>query len=526
MKTKIIITILSALVIFCFFLVVALLDRDDKTDKKSETTKTTVQATNNKSIASTPDQKATSSVSNLSKIVDTGQTKCSNDSTQISCPSRGSFSGQDAQYSSNQPSYQDNGDGTVTDLVTGLMWAKNAGEKVSYEAAVKNAKGYDLAGYDDWRVPTIKELYTLINFNGEDINPTNTSTAELTPFIDTNYFDFEYGNTSAGERIIDSQWVTSSKYVSTVMNSQECFFGVNFADGRIKCYPTGGDRSKGYFARYVRGSSYGDNNFSDNEDGTITDRATELIWQQNDSQKGMKWKEALAYCEELSFAEHNDWRLPNAKELQGIVDYTRSPDTTDSPALDPLFVSTQITNEAGSKDWPFYWTGTTHINEGNLRAAAYISFGRAMGNMNGKWIDVHGAGSQRSDPKIGSASDYPTGRGPQGDAIRINNYVRCVRGGAKLLAVNEISDLNSDSYPANAELESSTPSVPSSSQSSPGPQNSGSLQGPPPEAVSACNNKSSGSSCSFSGIQGTISGQCRSINNQLACVPEGAPPMR
>ncbi|MFI3281819.1 MAG: hypothetical protein R3Y44_07615, partial [Rikenellaceae bacterium] len=43
------------------------------------------------------------------------------------------------------------------------------------------------------------------------------------------------------------------------------------------------------------------------------------------------------------------------------------------------------------------------------------------------WIDVHGAGSQRSDPKSGDASIYASGNGPQGDAIRINNYVRLVR---------------------------------------------------------------------------------------------------
>jgi hypothetical protein len=42
-------------------------------------------------------------------------------------------------------------------------------------------------------------------------------------------------------------------------------------------------------------------------------------------------------------------------------------------------------------------------------------------------MDVHGAGAQRSDPKTGDASDYPQGHGPQGDVIRINNYVRCVR---------------------------------------------------------------------------------------------------
>jgi hypothetical protein len=44
-------------------------------------------------------------------------------------------------------------------------------------------------------------------------------------------------------------------------------------------------------------------------------------------------------------------------------------------------------------------------------------------------MDVHGAGSQRSDPKSGDPSKFPHGRGPQGDVIRIYNFVRCVRGG-------------------------------------------------------------------------------------------------
>jgi hypothetical protein len=42
-------------------------------------------------------------------------------------------------------------------------------------------------------------------------------------------------------------------------------------------------------------------------------------------------------------------------------------------------------------------------------------------------VDVHGAGAQRSDPKSGNAAMFPHGRGPQGDVIRISNYVRLVR---------------------------------------------------------------------------------------------------
>jgi hypothetical protein len=63
-----------------------------------------------------------------------------------------------------------------------------------------------------------------------------------------------------------------------------------------------------------------------------------------------------------------------------------------------------------------------------------VAFGESLGWMQGvggeyQLLDVHGAGSQRSDPKSGDASRYPHGRGPQGDVIRILNFVRPVRGG-------------------------------------------------------------------------------------------------
>ena len=367
-------------------------------------------------------------------VVDTAQEKCYDNSQEIACPQLGeAFYGQDAQYQGIQPAYQDNGDGTVTDLNTGLMWQQDPGDKMTYEEAVANASSVNLAGYDDWRLPTIKELYSLILFSGTD--PAPESVEPAVPFIDTNYFDFEYGDISAGERIIDAQYWSSTEYVATTMNQDATVFGVNFADGRIKGYPrdTGpqGQPMK-QFVRYVRGNSdYGVNNFVDNGDGTITDTATGLMWSENDSGKGMDWEDALAWVQqnnEENYLGHNDWRLPNAKELQSIVDYTRSPQTTNSAAIDPVFKVTSIIDERGEMNYPFYWTSTTHVDAaGGGGGAVYIAFGEAFGYMSNSWIDVHGAGAQRSDPKSGDPADYPYGRGPQGDAIRIYNYVRCVR---------------------------------------------------------------------------------------------------
>ncbi|QHI70920.1 DUF1566 domain-containing protein [Tichowtungia aerotolerans] len=370
-------------------------------------------------------------------IVDTGQIRCYDDRTEIEFPKVGnSWSGQDAQYAGNQPSYKDHSDGTVSDLGAGLMWTQDPGEKKTWTEAVAGAEKCKTGGYDDWRLPTIKELYSLVNFSGIDPDP--RSATGTVPFIDTDFFKFQYGKEEDGDRIIDSQWATSTIYEGKVMRGARAMFGVNFADGRIKGYPVDdmpGCGAKTFYVIYVRGNEkYGQNDFVDNGDGTVTDRATGLTWMQADSGKGMDWEEALEYAEKMKFAGHDDWRLPNAKELQSIVDYSRCPDTTDSAAIDPVFQCSEITNEAGQKDFGHYWSSTTHVGRDGSRAA-YIAFGRALGYMKGRqtgqssWMDVHGAGAQRSDQKTGDESQLPQDHGPQGDVQRINNMVRLVRGG-------------------------------------------------------------------------------------------------
>ncbi len=365
-------------------------------------------------------------------IVDTNQQHCyGSGGGSMRAPSPGrKLYGQDAQYNGNKPSYTDNGNGTVTDNVTGLMWVKDPGDKVSNGQATTGAASCRVGGYSDWRLPTIKELYSLIDFSG------GMGHRPAKPYLDNDYFEFRFGNTGAGERSIDSQYWSASQYVGTTMRGNATVFGVNFADGRIKGYPKSGRgrRKRTQFVRYVRGNTaYGHNDFTDNGDGSVTDRATGLMWAKIDSGKGLNWEQALAYAENLELAGHSDWRLPNAKELQSIVDYTRAPKAgrngTKAPAIDPIFGIT--------KPESYFWTSTSHLERpgrhmGN--AAVYIAFGRAMGYMgrpgssgSKTFMDVHGAGAQRSDPKTGDPSRFPTGRGPQGDDIRIYNYVRPVR---------------------------------------------------------------------------------------------------
>ncbi len=383
-------------------------------------------------------------------IVDTDVQDFYDNTAIISAPSVGQpFYGQDATYSGNQPSYTDNGDGTITDNVTGLMWQQDMGSKISYSDAFIKTDTITLGGYSDWRVPTIKELYSLILFTGQVSN-----TQAISMFIDTNYFQQPIGDTTIGEREIDAQTWSSTQYVGLTMGGDTTVFGVNFVDGRIKGYPkyeppVGTVPMTMYF-RMVRGNtSYGINDFIDNGDGTITDNATGLMWQQADDGASRDWENALSYAENLTLAGNSDWRLPNAKELQSIVDYTRSPQTTSSPAVDPIFSTTQINDPDGNPgQYPYFWTGTSHLDGVNpYSGAVYIAFGEAQGKMFGNLMDVHGAGAQRSDPKTGSPSNYPQFFGPQGDVQYVFNYVRCVRDVSGTNSINENININFNIYP-------------------------------------------------------------------------------
>ena len=419
-------------------------------------------------------------------IVDTAQTSCYNTNSVIAAPSAGQpYDGQDAQIYGNQPGYTRSGDSrTVHDNNTGLTWMrgpnltltpplrsekKTLGDAQAWVATV-NATNY--GGFSDWRLPSIKELYSLFDCRGTDPSSyMGTDLSVLTPFIDTNYFLFAYGQTNLGERVIDSQYASSTTFIlNPSENGYQKDFGVNFADGRIKGYDLGmpGGSEKTFFVQLVRGpAGYGFNILTNNGDGTVTDLGTGLMWTRADNGAAVLWSNALAWVQARNAANHlghSDWRLPNIKELQSLINYANAPDYNGLPAIDTnCFTCTAITNEGGQLDYPYYWSGTTHAGYSTVNAgggeADYIPFGRALGYSTNlaRWVDVHGAGAQRSDPKAAPPYPYATtyqvttnGKtytgysfGPQGDAIRGTNFVRLVRGGNST-GVDHIGDGISD----------------------------------------------------------------------------------
>ena len=101
----------------------------------------------------------------------TGQTQCWNGSGQV-IPCAGT--GQDGEFQNGlDRAYVDNGDGTVTDTNTGLMWEKLSRDgsihdkellytwAQAFAVKVAGLNALAFAGYTDWRVPNVNELYSL-----------------------------------------------------------------------------------------------------------------------------------------------------------------------------------------------------------------------------------------------------------------------------------------------------------------------------------------------------------------------------
>jgi hypothetical protein len=300
-------------------------------------------------------------------LPDTGQTKCYqavSPYAEIDCAG----TGQDGEYSINPMSYTNNGNGTVTDNNTGLMWQKcsvgqNNDLSCSGTAAIYNwyqATGTadstynpsggtnvcgalntsNFGGHSDWRLPTEQELQTIVDYSIPNPGPT----------INAAYFP----NTGA-----DYYWSSTALTVlADACDPPDAACGawpVNFKDGAVLSFwAPNYFKSSSYYVRCVRGGQT-IQSFTDNSNGTVTDNETGLIWQkcsagQNNnatcsgSATNYTWNNALGYCNNLSLAGQTDWRLPNIKELASLTDPSRC-----NPAINTdLFPNTIADNYVSS----------------------------------------------------------------------------------------------------------------------------------------------------------------------------------
>ncbi|PKN55000.1 MAG: hypothetical protein CVU56_23545 [Deltaproteobacteria bacterium HGW-Deltaproteobacteria-14] len=382
------------------------------------------------------------------RLADANQAACyDNKGDAVTCPATGApFYGQDAQYAGLAPSYSVVcSDAVVLDDNTGLLWERaHHDQRASYAVAAAYCDGLELGGYDDWRMPSIKELFSISDWNGDQHE-------DGAFYLDSAAFAFDYPDLSDltgthSNQMMGQTWSSTSRPDVENLNHDVHYF-FNFLDAHIKSQDAE-NANAALFYRCVRGDAAAlDNELQDNGDGTVTDAATGLVWQRANGQQSagdlqFSWKEALAYCEALALAGHDDWRLPDVRELQSIVDYDppdwtgthMALDTTvfafDLPAGKDLTTPPTTSPPDGAAVAPFFWSSTTHGD--NKSFAAYVCFGPCWAVEElGFGHDVHGPGAQRSDPKDDQMGNIWTkvgeSIGDQQDVVQIDNFVRCVR---------------------------------------------------------------------------------------------------
>ena len=238
--------------------------------------------------------------------------------------------GEDNDFMINVPNLVDNGDGTVTDSITGLMWQKGDGGEMTYDNALVYVDTLTLGGYTDWRLPEAHESFSILNH--QHANPA------LDPAV--------FPNTSA------DYWWTATRQV----NDSTKIWVTNAGGGignHLKTETISAGGTKRYQPRAVRQVIQPvalPSHWINNGDGTITDLITGLLWQQVSYPDSMTWESALLYADTLTLAGHTDWRLPNIKELQSINDEQR---------LNPS-INTTFFIGAGIKQ---YWSSTSLPNQ-------------------------------------------------------------------------------------------------------------------------------------------------------------------
>ena len=235
----------------------------------------------------------------------------------------------------------------VRDNETGLIWEIKTDDggihdkdnwytwQNTQDVFIAQINNDNFGGNSDWRMPTIKELATLMNLD------------EHAPVINDSYFPHTM-----------SSYYWSSTTVT--YNTGDAWY-VPFNGGGVY------DDSKAvyWYVRAVRGGQSGifddsiiPGRMLDNGDGTVTDTKTALMWQQGEPGE-MTWADAITYCDNTQLAGYDDWRLPNMNELQSIVDYHEYAPSGNTTAFPGMIQSR-------------YWSSTTSSNDADW--AMHVGF--------------------------------------------------------------------------------------------------------------------------------------------------------
>ncbi|TVR02246.1 MAG: DUF1566 domain-containing protein [Desulfovibrionales bacterium] len=242
---------------------------------------------------------------------------------------------------------------------------------------LKKLNEMSLCGYQDWRLPDKKQLLSILDFGV----PRNNSWETTHPYIiiDTHRFNQLIYTNSLYSRQHGSSWAihysTDSSMTdigSSIFRSSDLVQGQVIAS-RSDIYT--GSTSKAEHCLQGSSPSNPDDYYRDNDDGTITDIRTGLMWKKCSEGQvwngisctgiayAFTWNSALRHASVHSYANYSDWRMPNVKELVSLVEFCRV-----TPSINTkFFPNTPAT---------FFWTSSPPHEHWNTPFAVTFDFGR------------------------------------------------------------------------------------------------------------------------------------------------------
>ena len=339
-------------------------------------------------------------------------------------------------------SYLDNGDGTVTDLNTGLMWEKKGDDGGLHDRDLAfmwsdlylenpntdtiwdwldhiNAEGgMGFAGHNDWRVPNVQELLSIVDFGRHfmavdpvfnlgcvpDCTPTTCSctgfenywaSTTLASGADGAWLvGFGAGNVSgSNKRSLASVRAVRGGRTAPVLpaTGQTASYTANTNGVPDAIVADDGNVQAGRAARFV-----------DNGNGTIADLNTGLLWEKKSADGGLhdqsrrypwsstgedtiwEWLDQINAEGGTGFAGYHDWRIPNAKEMLSIAQFQLGP-----PPVPPAFNSACLPGctvfTCNCATVQLYWSSTTDAQvestawTGNWLSAGILQWSKTVG---------------------------------------------------------------------------------------------------------------------------------------------------
>jgi Protein of unknown function (DUF1566)/Carboxypeptidase regulatory-like domain len=244
--------------------------------------------------------------------------------------------------------FTDNGDGSVTDTVTGLVWLRDAGclPAANWAGALAEANALasgacgltDGSKAGDWRLPNLNELESVVD--GSAAHPALTAG---NPFVrvaagiywsSTSYFGGQLGSPSAfAIRMDDGRFINDGTANGKTGASNGVWAVRGGSGGQVELAATGyydepGQEVKGDDGSVQAGVGLTYARFLDNGNGTLTDTMTGLVWMKKADCIEDNWAGAVAAVQGLASgtcgltdgSKPGDWRMPNRKEMESLED--------------------------------------------------------------------------------------------------------------------------------------------------------------------------------------------------------------